>query len=79
MTEYPKPVRVTVSDPETGETLESRVVANDYLLITAGNRYVKHLMVMGHTHVLSVAVAKPLPRHDTHYAASTKPALGGTD
>jgi hypothetical protein len=70
-----KPIRVTISDPETGEQLESRVVANDYVLITAGNRYVKNVQQMGRTHVISVAVEKPLPVAATDYAASTKRAV----
>ena len=56
---HEKPVKVTVSDPETGEVLESRVIANDYVLITAGNRYVKSIQQMGRTHMIAVAVAKP--------------------
>jgi hypothetical protein len=59
MSAHPKPVKVTVSDPDTGQVLEERVVANDYVLITAGNRYVKSIQVMGRTHMLAVAVEKP--------------------
>lgn len=58
MSEYHKPIRVTISDPETGAELESRVVENDYILITAGNRYLKSAQVMGRTHMLSIAVEK---------------------
>jgi len=57
---FRKPVKVTISDSETGEELESRVVANDYVLITVGNRYVKNIQVMGRpgrqTHMIAVAV-----------------------
>jgi hypothetical protein len=72
--DFKKPVRVTISDPETGEELESRVVTNDYVLITVGNRYLKNAQRMGTTHVLAVAVEKPLPYVATDYAASTKAA-----
>lgn len=59
MTGFDKPIKVTVSDAETGEELESRVVANDYVLICAGNRYVKSVQRMGRTHMIAVAVARP--------------------
>lgn len=32
-------IRVTVSDPKTGEVLGERTIQNDYILICAGNRY----------------------------------------
>lgn len=57
--EHKGPVKVTVSDPETGKVLEERIVDNDYALITAGNRYVKSRQVMGRTHMIAVAIAKP--------------------
>jgi hypothetical protein len=53
-----KPVRITVSDPDTGEVFEEKILANDYCLITAGNRYVKSIQVMGRTHMIAVAVEK---------------------
>jgi hypothetical protein len=56
---FQKPIKVTISDPDTGEELESRVVWNDYVLITAGNRYLKSMAVMGSTHTLHVGKAKP--------------------
>lgn len=56
---YDKPVRVTISDPETGATLNEVVVQNDYVLITAGNRYLKSMQIMGRTHMLAVSVVKP--------------------
>ncbi|WP_431863009.1 hypothetical protein [Microbacterium algeriense] len=34
------PITVTVSDPTTGEELESRTFTDDYTIICAGNRYV---------------------------------------
>lgn len=56
MSANPKAVKVTVTDPETGEVLQERVVSNDYVLIVAGNRYLKSHQVMGSTHMLAVAV-----------------------
>jgi hypothetical protein len=61
MSGFEKPIKVTISDPETGQELESRVVENDYVLITAGNRYIKSLQIMGApgraTHMIAVAVS----------------------
>lgn len=57
-----KPVKITVSDPATGEVFEERILANDYCLIVAGNRYVKSVQAMGRpsraTHMIAVAVAQ---------------------
>ena len=50
------PIKITISDPETGKVLEERVLTNDYAIICAGNRYVKNIQVMGRTHMLAVAV-----------------------
>lgn len=57
---FDKPIKVTISDPETGEELESRVVSNDYVLICAGKRYLKNIQVMGRTHMLAVASDWPV-------------------
>lgn len=57
MADYQKPIKVTISDPETGDVFEEKTVSNDYLLITAGNRYVKNIQIMGRTHMIAVAVA----------------------
>lgn len=55
-----KPVKVTVSDPETGEIFEGKLLSNDYCIICAGNRYVKSVRAMGRrgraTHIIAVAV-----------------------
>ena len=56
MSEHPKPIKVTISDPDTGAIIEEKIVANDYMIICAGNRYVKNVQVMGRTHMLAVAV-----------------------
>lgn len=58
MSDHLKAVKMTVSDPDTGAVLEEKIVKDDYCLITAGNRYVKHIQMMGRTHVISVAVDK---------------------
>lgn len=57
-TAFAKPVRITISDPDTGQELESRICANDYCLITTGRRYIKSLQIMGQTHMIAVAVEK---------------------
>ncbi len=49
------PVKVTVSDPETGKIFEEKIVSNDYVLICNGSRYLKSVQVMGKTHILAVA------------------------
>jgi hypothetical protein len=54
-----KPIKVTISDPETGQILEEKFVANDYMIVCAGNRYLKSVQIMGRTHMLVVAVAEP--------------------
>jgi hypothetical protein len=60
--DYDKPIKVTVSDPATGAVLEEHICENDYVLICAGNRYLKSAQVMGSTHMLAVAVIKPKGR-----------------
>ncbi|MFJ4173381.1 hypothetical protein [Microbacterium sp. NPDC089696] len=50
-----EPVNVTVSDPETGEELESRIVDNDFMVICAGDRYIDGVQAYGNgTQVLTV-------------------------
>lgn len=56
MEEFKGPIKVTVSDAISGAILEERQIENDYILIVAGNRYLKSLQVMGRTHMLAVAV-----------------------
>lgn len=62
--EREKPVKVTITDPETGALLEEKIVTNDYCIITTGNRYVKSMQIMGRTHMLAIAVAKPGERNN---------------
>lgn len=57
--EHLRPVKVTVSDPETGAVLQERIVENDYVLICVGNRYVKSVQIMGRTHMVAIATRKP--------------------
>ena len=49
------PIKVTVSCSTTGKILSERVIDNDYILVTAGKRYLKSSQVMGRTHMLAVA------------------------
>lgn len=56
--ECEKPVKVTISDPDTGEVLQEQVVANDYCIVCTGKRYVKSMQMMGRTHILAIAVRK---------------------
>ena len=59
--EYGEPIKVTVSDPETGEVLAEKLVKDDYVLIVAGRRYLKSMQVWGRTHQLNVAYDTSLP------------------
>jgi hypothetical protein len=63
MSEHTKPVKVTISDPETGTVLEEKLLANDYLLITAGNVHLKSVVAMGRTHMLAVGPPKKGEKH----------------
>ena len=48
-------VKVTVSDPATGEVLAERTIDNDYTVICAGNRYVANVNAHGNgTHVVTI-------------------------
>ncbi|NTF54847.1 hypothetical protein G6L12_08070 [Agrobacterium rhizogenes] len=58
MSDKTGPVKVTVSDPETGDILEEKIVNNDYVIITNGRRYVKSVQIMGKTHMIAVALSK---------------------
>lgn len=52
------PIKITISDPETGAVFSEQVIHNDYALITNGTRYVKHIQVMGKTHMIAVATER---------------------
>lgn len=48
-------IKVTVTDPDTGEVLGERLLDNDYMVICAGNRYLTHTNAHANgTHVLTV-------------------------
>lgn len=51
-------VKVKVCDPETDAVLEERVVENDYVVVCAGNRYVKSWQIWGSTHQVNIARQK---------------------
>lgn len=51
-------IKVTVTDPETGEVLQEKTIQNDYIVICAGNRYIKSHQLMGTTHMLAIAREK---------------------
>lgn len=52
------PIKITVSDPQSGEVLEEKLLENDFLLICAGDRYLKSSQRMGKTVMLAVAIRK---------------------
>lgn len=48
-------IKVTVSDPVTGEVLGEQIVENDYVVICAGDRYLASAQAHANgTHVLTV-------------------------
>lgn len=50
-----KPVKVTVSDPDSGEVLGEQIVSNDYVLVCAGSRYLASTQAHANgTHVLTI-------------------------
>lgn len=52
-------IKVTVTDPGTGEVLAEQVVDNDYVLICAGSAHLTHTQVgTAGTHVLTVKGSK---------------------
>ena len=52
-----EPIKVTVTDPETGEVLGEQVIEDDYMVICAGNRYLAGTQAHANgTHVLTVKV-----------------------
>ena len=49
------PIKVTVSDPESGEVLGEQVIENDYVLIVAGSCYRDGVQAHANgTHVITV-------------------------
>lgn len=51
-------VKVQVRDLDTDAVLEERIVDNDYVVVCAGNRYIKSMQVWGTTHQLNIAKLK---------------------
>lgn len=50
-----EPVKVTVSDPATGEVLGERVIDNDYVLICAGRAHQTNVTRHANgTHVITI-------------------------
>lgn len=50
-----EPIKVTVSDPDTGEVLGERVLEDDYMIICAGEAYLDSTNTYPNgTHVLTV-------------------------
>lgn len=54
------PIKVTVTDPTTGEVLGEQVVENDYVLVCAGTAELTHTNVapIKGTHVLTIKGVK---------------------
>lgn len=52
-------VKVKVCDPETDAVLECRIVDNDFVVVCAGNRYVKSWQMWGSTFQVNIAREKP--------------------
>lgn len=50
-----EPIKVTVTDPDTGEVLGEQIVDNDYVVICAGRRYLDSTQAHANgTHVLTI-------------------------
>ncbi len=53
-------IRVKVSDQDTGEVLEDRLISDDYVLICAGNHHLHSTVRYANgTTLLTIKVAKP--------------------
>jgi hypothetical protein len=55
------PIKVTVTDPESGEVLGERVIENDYMVVTAGNRFVEHVNAYGNGTAVVTIKRAPSP------------------
>jgi hypothetical protein len=49
-----EPIKVTISDPETGEILDEAVIDNDYVIVCAGNRYLDDITKYENTIVATI-------------------------
>lgn len=57
---FPMPVKVTITNPETGAVLEERILTNDYCLILSGTRAVRHVQhYSNRTHVITIGQGQP--------------------
>jgi hypothetical protein len=56
--EHKNRVKVQVRDPDTDDLLEEKIIDNDYIVVCAGNRYIKSMQIWGHTHQLNIARTK---------------------
>jgi len=67
------PIKVTVSDPETGAVLEERLLDNDFIVLCAGNRYLHSVQAHGNgTQVVTVKVDRD---HVTPVVEPVEPVL----
>lgn len=48
-------IKVKICDPETDAVLEERVVDNDFVVVCAGNRFVKSWQMWGSTFQINIA------------------------
>lgn len=55
------PVKVTVSDPDTGEVLGEAVIENDYMVVCAGNRWVSNTQIAPNTGTTVITIRKTTP------------------
>lgn len=50
-----RPIKVTVTDPDSGDVLGERILANDYMVLTAGDRYLANVQANDNgTHVVTI-------------------------
>lgn len=49
------PIKVTITDPKTGEVLGERILHNDYMVVCAGDRFVADTVIFpNETHQLTI-------------------------
>jgi hypothetical protein len=55
-----EPIKVIVSDPDSGDVLAEQVIDNDYVVICAGRTHVAHTNAHANgTHVITIKEARP--------------------
>lgn len=63
------PIKVTVSDPNTGEVLGEQVIEDDYVLICAGRTHVASTQIYAiGTHVVTIKNAAGKAPHNASQA-----------